>query len=269
MNTKYNFPLENTKQLESLAFNALDEKIDDLPELNSMYEDIANKDYKKDKYKGYILKEIQILKLIKFDGYILLLKELNDTAEQMQIYIKFFGNIQNSLISFLLGFTEEYTLENNKKFINFIPFTKDPVINIIIENERKHELINHIKDKYKNMITNLTYKSIEFKEPLKLNFINLDVDIKNTLSKDDAIKLGFETESVNINFSTMSAQITKQNKILLGFDSLGLGEVAVNKILKEREGGLERLFKNFEDFQRRIDMSIFTDIQIEKLTKLF
>jgi DNA polymerase III alpha subunit len=93
----------------------------------------------------------------------------------------------------------------------------------------------------------------------------LDIGVKTSLSKEEATSLGLKVHEVNINFSTEHSRLTKQNEIVLGFDSLGLGAVQINKILYERkENGI---FKNFDDFCTRLNKEIFSNEQLQLIQK--
>jgi len=265
MQTKYNNNLLDKQLLKSLTFNGLDEKLDTLRDLSSMYQDNIDGEYKKEKYPGYILRELLILELIKFDGYLIILKGIIDYAKQCDIFIETFGTIQNSLIAYLIGITSHYEFKKIGEFINFIPFTKIPTVNIVIQYDRKFEVMDFIQYKFKEFIKSSTDDTIQFKEPLELKFIDLDIGITNNLAKEETINLGLEVMEANINISFKDSQLSKKNKILLGFDSLGLGDVAINKIIMARE---DRFFKDFEDFKNRVDTRIFTDEQLNSLKNL-
>jgi DNA polymerase III alpha subunit len=265
MKTKYNNNLKDNEILKSLAFKELDEKIDSLRNLSNMYQDVIDGKRKKEKYQGYILRELSTLELIKFDGYMLMLKEIIEYAKLSNIFIETFGTVQNSLVAYLIGITSYYEFKKVGDFINFTPFTKKPTINIVIQNNRKFKIMDFIQYKFKQLIENSTDDTIQFKEPLKLKFIDLDIGNTNNLSREEALNLGLEVMEVDMNISEKNSQISKQNKILLGFDSHILGDVAINKILKERENGI---FRDFEDFKNRVDMSVFNDEHINFLKKL-
>jgi DNA polymerase III alpha subunit len=261
MQTKYNYTLQDKDRLKSLAFDALEKKIDNLRDLYVMDEKV-NQEHKKEKYQGYILRELSTMELIKFDGYMLMLKEIIDYARQKNIFIESFGSVQNSLVAYLIGLTFHYEFKKVGDFINFLPFTKKPTLNLVVQSNRKFEVIDFIQYKFKELIKGSTDDTIQFKEPLEIKFIDLDIGSTNNLSKDEAINLGFEVLEPNINISVKNSQLSKQNKILLGFDSLGFGEVAISKILSARKDGI---FKDLDDFKNRVNMQLFTKEEIARL----
>ncbi len=101
--TKFNYKSKQKKQLSKLALKGLKDKIDLLPDISSMYEKKLDTKRKLQKYKNILNEEIDILKTIKFDGYILMLSDLVNYARQTGIFISCYGSIQNSLVSYLLG----------------------------------------------------------------------------------------------------------------------------------------------------------------------
>lgn len=265
MTTKYNFNLDDNGLLLSLALSGLDKKIDSLRDLSSMGEQITDSSWKKEKYEGYVRKELALLEQIKFDGYLYLLYELSNYAKSTNIFCEFYGSIQNSLVAYLLGIVSHYEFVSSGEFINFTPFTKEPMVNIVSQSDRKYELIDFINHKYSHLIKS-TDENIEFVEPLKISFFDLDVGIKTALTKDEAISLGLKVHEVDINFSIEHSILTKQNEIVLGFDSIGLGSILVNKILYERkENGL---FKDFNDFSKRVNTEHFSIEQLMLLQNI-
>jgi DNA polymerase III alpha subunit len=264
MTTKYNYSLEDKELLLNLALESLEKKLHTLRDLSSMGEIITDESFKREKYEGYVRKELALLVQIKFDGYLHLLYELSTYAKQTNIFCEFYGSIQNSLTAYLLGIVSNYEFISSGEFINFTPFTKEPTINVVCSSDRKYELIDFINHKYSNLIKNKD-ENIEFLEPLKINFVDLDIGVKTSLSKEEATSLGLKVHEVNINFSTEHSRLTKQNEIVLGFDSLGLGAVQINKILYERkENGI---FKNFDDFCTRLNKEIFSNEQLQLIQK--
>ncbi|NCB10804.1 MAG: hypothetical protein EOM78_04135 [Erysipelotrichia bacterium] len=265
MTTKYNFSLEDKELLLNLALENLDKKLHTLRDLFSTGEIITDESFKKDKYEGYVRKELALLEQIKFDGYLHLLYELSTYAKQTNIFCEFYGSVQNSLTAYLLGIVSNYEFINSGEFINFTPFTQDPVVNVVCQNDRKYELIDFINHKCTNLIKNKD-ENIEFLEPLQIKFFHLEIGVKTSLSKEEAISLGLKVHEANINFSDHHSSLTKQNEILLGFDSLGLGVVQINKILYERKE--DGNFKNFENFCMRIDQGMFSSEQMQSIQKI-
>lgn len=259
MTTKYNFNLEYKELLLNLALSGLDKKIDSLRDLSSMGEAIVDTTWKKEKYEGYIRKELALLEQIKFDGYLYLLYELSNYAKSTNIFFEAYGSIQNSLVAYLLGIVSNYEFVSSGEFINFTPFSKEPIVNIVCQSDRKYELIDFVNHKYSHLIKEVN-ENIEFAEPLKISFFDFDIGVKTALTKNEAIFLGLKVHEVDINFSIEHSRLTKQNEIVLGFDSIGLGSVLVNKILYERnENGS---FKDFNDFSKRVNTELFSTEQL-------
>ncbi len=256
MTTKYNFNLQDKELLLNLTIDELDKKLPTLRDLSSMGEIITDANWKKEKYVGYLKKELTLLAQIKFDGYLYLLYELSTYAKIANIFCEFYGSVQNSLAAYLLGIVSHYEFLISGEFINFTSFSKEPTVNVVCQSDRKYELIDFINHKYSHLIQN-SKKHIEFLEPLKIKFFDLDIGVKTALTKEEAIFLGLKVHEANINFSTEYSRLTKQNEIVLGFDSLGLGQVRINRILHERnENGM---FKDFEDFKTRVDVKRIED----------
>jgi fumarate reductase subunit C len=224
MTTKYNFNLEDKELLLNLTIDELDKKLPTLRDLSSMGEIITDANWKREKYVGYLKKELTLLEQIKFDGYLYLLYELSTYAKNTNIFCEFYGSVQNSLVAYLLGIVSHYEFVNSGVFINFTSFSKEPTVNVVCQSDRKYELIDFINHKYSHLIKS-SKKHIEFLEPLKIKFFDLDIGVKTALTKEDAIFLGLKVHEANINFSTEHSRLTKQNEIVLGFDSLGLGQV--------------------------------------------
>lgn len=263
MKTKYNYNLKDTEILKSLAFKELDEKVKILPE----FDDNCNEVQKKNKYKEYILREISILKFIKFDGYLFMLKEIIHYAKNMNISVEVYGTVQNSLVAYLLGISSKYDILNIDKFIDFTPFTQNPTVNIIIENARKSELMDFIEFEYKDFIKSRSEEVIEFKELLKLKFIDLEIGKQNSLSEEDARLLGFKVLKPDINLSYQHAQFINENQILLGFDSLNIEDFLGHLILQLREKKIGKV--EWDDIQNDILTKFDLDkTEVVKLKKL-
>lgn len=216
MKTKYNFSLEDKEFLLNSALENLDKKLHTLRDLSSMGEIIIDESFKKDKYEGYVRKEIALLEQIKFDGYLHLLYELSTYAKQTNIFCEFYGSVQNSLAVYLLGVVSNYDFIDSREFINFTPFTKEPTINVVCSSDRKYELIDFINHEYSHLINSID-ENIIFKEPLKIKFIDLDIGVKTSLSKEEAISLGLKVdeddESYEIGQKLSNYQADKMNEL--------------------------------------------------------
>jgi DNA polymerase III alpha subunit len=259
MKTKFNYNSKDKDLLLTLALQGLKDKIDTLPQFEQKNGDKAAHDneYKLLKYQGYIRREISILEEIQFDGYVLLLDNIVRTANELNIYISYFGSIQNSLTAYVLGITEHYQFKGWKEFINFIPFEKNPTVNIVASSNRISEIISYINAKYNDLIKETIYSSsIEFNDNLILKFIDLGVDTKIKLLKEDVENLGLEIVEADLNISNEQAGISKQNKLYLGLEDLRIGDIFVNRIIEERAIGYEdmSLFKNFDDLVERVPL---------------
>jgi len=215
MKTKFNYNLKPKKQLLKLALQGLKDKIDLLPDVSSMYQKKLDKTRKLQKYKNILNKEIDILKTIKFDGYLIMLSDIVNFAKQSNISITCYGSIQNSLISYLLDIVDVYTLKGRKDFINFIPFEKKPTLYIVADFSRYYEIVSFIEYKYPKQIKKIKNKTIKFNDNLKIKFIDLNISKQNVLKKDDVKNLGLKIIQPNINISQKQATFVKiQNKEL-------------------------------------------------------
>jgi len=200
-------------------------------------------------------------------------------ASESNIFISCYGSIQNSLISYLLDIVDNYTLENSKDFINFIPFEKKPTLNIVADFSRYYEIISFIKYKYPKQIKKVKSKTIKFNDNLQIKFIDLNIGKQTVLKKDDVKNLGLIIIKPNINTSQKKATFVKiQNKELknswlkkriiclsLGLESLNVGDVLINKILMAREEDNHKRFISIDDLKKRVPMINDTDKKTQKI----
>lgn len=272
MKTKFNYQAENKTILLELALAGLKEKIGILPQFEQRYEDrpAYDDEYKLLKYEGYIRREISVLEDIKFDGYMLLLNDMVNTAREMGIFVSCFGSVQNSLIAYVLDITEHYEFKKWGEFINFTPFEQTPTINIVASSYRIGEIINYMNAKYSNLIKKCTSNEmIEFNDNLTLKFIDLGVDRKVRLHKEDVENLGLDIVEPDLNISNERAGISRQNQVWLGLEALKIGDVLINSIIDERGIGREdmALFKSFDDLIQRVPMlKNLKEADLEKLS---
>lgn len=271
--TKFNYQAENKTILLDLALEGLKDKIDTLPQFEQKYEDrpAHNDEYKLLKYKGYIRREISVLEDIKFDGYMLLLYNMVKTAREMSIFISCFGSVQNSLIAYVLNITEHYDFRRWGDFINFTPFEQTPTINIVASSYRTGEIIAYIEAKYGKLIKKCTYyETIEFNDNLTLKFIDLGVDTKVRLHKEDVENLGLDIVEPDLNTSNEQASISKENKLYLGLEALNIGDVIIHQIIDEKALGTKdmKFYKSFDDLIQRVPMlKNLEEDDLEKLSK--
>jgi len=294
MKTKFNYNSKQKKKLSKLALQGLKDKIDLLPDVSSMYEKKLDKKRKLQKYENILNDEIDILATIKFDGYLLMILDIINYARESNIFISCYGSVQNSLISYLLDIVDNYTLRSKHDFINFTSFEKKPIINIVANSSRLDEIISLIEYKYPKQIKKIKNKTINFNDNLKIKFIDLNIGKQTVLKKDDVKNLGLKVIEPNINLSQKQAIFTKiQNKklknawlkkrkieLLLGLESLGIGEVLVNKILMERDRDGYKPFQSINDLKQRVliindidkktQKIVFDNLQIDldKMAKL-
>lgn len=288
MKTKFNNSLKQNNKLFKLASKALKAKYHLLPILPSLKSNLENSKLKTKKVKKYMIitrykailnNEIEILKAIKFDGYLYIIYEIIQFAKQSNITLNCYGSIQNSLISYLLDIVDTYTLKNKKDFINFIPFEKKPTLNIIISSNRYHEIISFIKYKYPSLIKKVKNKIVIFNDNLKIKLIDLNIEKQIILKNDDVKNLGLKIIKPNINISQKKAIFIKvQNKklknawlkkrkidLLLGLESLNIGDVLINKILMARDKDNYKPFTSIDNFKIRVPMINDTDKKTQKL----
>ena len=279
MKTKFNYNLKPKKQLFKLALQGLKDKIDLLPDVSSMYQKKLDKKRKLQKYKNILNEEIDILKTIKIDGYLIMLSDIVTYAKQSNISITCYGSIQNSLISYLLDIVDGYTLQGRKDFINFIPFEKKPTLYIVADFSRYHEIISFIEYKYPKQIKKIKNKTIKFNDNLKIKFIDLNIRKYTILKKDDVKNLGIRIIKPNINISQKQATFVKiENKKLknawlkkkiiclsLGLESLNIGDVLINRILIARDEDNHKPFTSIDDFKKRVPMIKYTGKKTQKI----
>jgi len=279
MKTKFNYNSKEKKQLFKLAIKGLTDKIDLLPDVSSMYQKKLDKKRKLQKYKNILNEEIDILKTIKFDGYLIMLSDIVNYAKQSNISIACYGSIQNSLISYLLDIVDSYTLKGRKDFINFIPFEKKPNLYIVADFSRYYEIVSFIEYKYPKQIMKIKNKTIKFNDNLKINFIDLNISKQTVLKKDDITNLGLKIIKPNINTSQKQATFVKvQNKTLknawlkkriiclsLGLESLNIGDMLINRILMARDEDNYKPFSSIDDLTKRVPMINDTDKKSKKI----
>jgi len=279
MKTKFNYNSKQKKQLSKLALRGLKDKIDLLPDVSSMYHEKLDAKRKFQKYEHILNDEINILETIKFDGYILILSDIINYARQSNIFISCFGSIQNSLISYLLGIIDNYTLKSRKDFINFTPFEQKPTINIVASSSRYYELISFTQAKYSKQIKKVKKRSIKFNDNLKIKFIDLGIDKEVILKEDDVQDLGLKIIQTNINTAQRQAVFTKTKdktkknawlkkrkvQLSLGLESLNIGDMLIDRILMARDGDKYSLFKSIDDFKNRVPIINKVDKETQKI----
>jgi len=279
MKTKFNYNSKQKKQLSKLAIRGLKDKINLLPDVSSMYHEKLDTKRKFQKYENILNDEINILETIKFDGYILMLSDIVNYARQSNIFITCFGSIGNSLLSYLLGIVDNYTLKNRKDFINFTSFEQKPTINIVVSSSRYYELISLVEAKYSKQIKKVKKRSIKFNDNLKIKFIDLGIDKEVILKEDDVQDLGLKIIQTNINTAQRQAIFTKtkdKNKknawlkkrkiqLSLGLESLNIGDMLIDRILMARDEDTYSPFKSIDDFKNRVPIINVVDKKTQKI----
>ena len=279
MKTKFNYNSKQKKQLSKLAIRGLKDKINLLPDVSSMYHEKLDTKRKFQKYENILNDEINILETIKFDGYILMLSDIVNYARQSNIFITCFGSIGNSLLSYLLGIVDNYTLKNRKDFINFTSFAQKPTINIVVSSSKHYELISFIEVKYSKQIKKVKKRSIKFNDNLKIKFIDLGIDKEVVLKEDDVQDLGLKIIQTNINTAQRQAIFTKtkdKNKknawlkkrkiqLSLGLESLNIGDMLIDRILMARDEDTYSPFKSIDDFKNRVPIINVVDKKTQKI----
>ena len=249
MKNKFKYKLEDKNLLVDIATEALKYKIDKLPFYTG---EIKNSESNLEAYLEDIKKEISIFEEIYFDGYMLLLYDMVKVSREMGIYIACFGSVQYSLVAYLLDITEHYAFNRWQKFVNFTAFEKRPTIHIAASSYRMGEIMDYLEDKYSSQTKVIEYaKKLEFQDALTLVFHDLEIDTTTRHSKIDVENLGLEVLEADLNTSSTEATISPDNKFCLGLESLGLGDVLVERILEERE---EIVFESFEELLQRVPL---------------
>ncbi|QOY52949.1 hypothetical protein [Candidatus Sulfurimonas baltica] len=164
MSNKYNNKTHKEGLLQRMAIQGLKEKIDPLDENYPEYEKI-------------IKKEITALEKIKFDGYMLLLADVVLVSREISGFVSCFGSIQNSLTAFVLNIVDIYEFDK-KNFKNFTPFTKKPIVNILISSYANAGCVGYVKHKYSNIIKKSKKRTIIFNDDLIIKFVDLGIEIK-------------------------------------------------------------------------------------------
>jgi len=180
---RFNLKAPKDDMLLRYARMGLSERIDVLPDFDSInsFED------KFLRYEDYIKQEISVLQEIGFDGYMILLQDVVVVSREISDFVECLGSINNSLTAFVLGITKEYEFDNLKNFVNFTPFRKKPIVNIVVSSHANAGCVGYIKHKFPNIIKNIKKRSIVFKDALKIKFIDLDIDTEvdiDDLDKD-------------------------------------------------------------------------------------
>jgi len=261
--TKFNYNLDDKNSLLELAIEGLKDKINTLPIYK---EGVTENDVNFDSYVVHIKREISIFEDIKFDGYMSLLHNMVNTAKQSGMFISCFGSVQYSLVAYLLDITEHFEFKKWREFINFTPFEKKPTVNIVASSYRIGEVISYIDSEYGDLIKKSTNKKVKFHDNLVLKFIDLGVDTKTRLYKEDVENLGLDIVEPDLNISNFQATISKENRLHLGLEALEIGDVLIYKIIEARE--LKNIsFKDFDDLLKRIPLLAQMDKDIlEKLS---
>lgn len=132
--------LSNSVDLRSLARRGLEEKI-------RKY----NLSRSRQEYEERLNKELDIIDDLGFDDYMLLVRDIIETAKSKNIYVgPGRGSAAGSLVAWTIGITAVDPIRHGLLFERFInPGRKGfPDIDIDIEHERREEVIEDLKEKY-------------------------------------------------------------------------------------------------------------------------
>ena len=168
----FDLKAKNEEMLLGYARMGLNDRLDYLPDVRE-----GNSD--NEKYEWYvenIKKELEILREVGFDGYMLLLQDVVTISREISDFVECFGSITNSLTAYSLGITDKYKYDGLQNFINFTPFTKNARVNILISSYANNGCLGYIKHKYPDIIKKIKRRSIIFNDGLKIKFIDLDID---------------------------------------------------------------------------------------------
>ena len=129
------------------------------------------------KYEEVIKKEIKALEDIQFDGYMLLLADVVLVSREISGFVSSFGSIQNSLTAFVLDIVDYYEFDEDS-FKNFTPFSKKPVVSILISSYANDGCMGYVKHKYPDIIKKSKKRTITFYDDLKIKFIDLGIQTR-------------------------------------------------------------------------------------------
>ena len=175
--------------------------------------------------------ELSVIQKMKVENYFLIISDLIQWAKNNNISIgPGRGSVSGSLIAYILGITQINPLEFNLYFERFLNEERVtmPDIDIDIQDDRREEVINYLKEKYgnDNVSQICTFQRIGAKQALKdcgkylnINFARMN-EITKLISGNDSLKESFEK---NIKFKSVIESeniLTKLYEISLLIESL-------------------------------------------------
>lgn len=162
---------------------------------NDRYEALLKR-YSKEEVDQRIAYEISVISSLKFENYFLIIQDVLNFARQQKIYVgPGRGSASGSLISYLLKITSVNPLEYDLLFERFLNVDRIslPDIDIDIQDDRRDELLEYIKNKYGSdkcgLIT--TFQTLALKGSLRdvgrvMNVPIPEIDLlSNSISKFD------------------------------------------------------------------------------------
>ncbi|UUM19060.1 DNA polymerase III subunit alpha [Mycoplasma sp. 1018B] len=177
---------------------------------------ILQKNHELIKYKNWNLRlkyEVEIIKNARFINYFLIIQDIVNWAKKQNISIgPGRGSAAGSLVSYLLGITNINPLEYDLLFERFLnPGRLSwPDIDIDIQDDRRHEVFNYIKEKYgfEKVALISTFQTIGAKMALR----DVARIIDNPLSMVEINKI---TKTLDANLSLQESYANNRNFRLL------------------------------------------------------
>ncbi|BAP39624.1 DNA polymerase III subunit alpha [Metamycoplasma canadense] len=226
--------------------------------------------FKNKEYRLRLKKEFEIISLLKFEDYFLIIQDWIQWAKKNNISIgPGRGSSAGSLVSYILGITEIDPIKYGLIFERFLNPKRIsmPDIDVDVQDDRRYEIINYLINKYgyQKVANIVTFSTLGKKSairdilrsynisPTKINQIsklissdniNLETEVKNN------ILLTKELEQLNPNDSTFKNKIINQTSRISGFYRQTGTHAAGIIISKEPIINLIPTFKNSENFQQ-------------------
>jgi error-prone DNA polymerase len=165
--------------------------------------------------KRIIIKELRLIKELKYEYFFLTIYDVVQFAQQQQILYQGRGSAANSIVCYCLQITAVDPRQISVLFERFISKERqeEPDIYVDFEHERREEIIQYIYQKYGRertaiAATVITYRNKsairEIGRAFGINESQLDFFIKNMNHRD--MELGWQTQIAELGFDPSSSQ---------------------------------------------------------------
>jgi error-prone DNA polymerase len=165
--------------------------------------------------KRIIIKELRLIKELKYEYFFLTIYDVVQFAQQQQILYQGRGSAANSIVCYCLQITAVDPRQISVLFERFISKERqeEPDIDVDFEHERREEIIQYIYQKYGRertaiAATVITYRNKsairEIGRAFGINESQLDFFIKNMNHRD--MELGWQTQIAELGFDPSSSQ---------------------------------------------------------------